>query len=198
MGKLSTKRNVVLTLVLGAVLTFAGWSQTWVTLHIVATDVRVKELVASGQASTVLPAGLALVSLATGLVLLTSRRSLTYVIGGINAAVGLGLMTLVPLFAVDPINFEIAQLSKLSGISDSGALHELVGEQSLGFGLWVTMLGGALVLGASVVLFASAHRWNWSRSRYDAPSSSLPRDQEKQQSTLDAWDDLTRGTDPTA
>ena len=197
MRSLTTKRTVVFALILGAVVTFAGWSQTWVTLEIVATDVKVKELVASGQSSTVLPAGLALVTLATALLLLTAKRTLSYVIGAINIAVGFGRVVLTTLFAIDPINFQYAQLTKISGISDHDALHEIVGAQVFGGGLYTSALGGIVIFLASVALLAGAHRWKATRSRFETAVRDAAKSSGGDVTTLDAWDDLTRGTDPT-
>ncbi len=198
MHRLTAKRTVVFALILGAVLTFTGWSQTWVTLGIVATDVKVKELVASGQTSTVLPAGLALVTLATALLLLTAKRTLSYIIGGINLVVGFALVLLSILFALDPINFQYAQLTKISGLSDHDALHEIVGAQVLGGGLYTSALGGILIFLASVALLAGAHHWKATRSRYETAVRDAAQSPSGDVTTLDAWDDLTRGTDPTA
>ena len=185
-------------LFVGAVLTFAGWSQTWVTLDLVAVDIKVSELVSTGQTSTVLPAGLALVTLVTGLLLLTAKRSLAYVIGVINSFSGASLILLTGLFAADPVNFQYAQLTKISGISDPQALRAIVGAQHLGFGLWIAALGGAVIVFASLVLYLGVHKWKVVRSRYESPSSAPEKRSNAAVTTLDAWDDLTQGNDPTA
>jgi uncharacterized membrane protein (TIGR02234 family) len=194
----ASKRNAVLILVLGAVLVFAGWSQNWATLQIVAADVRVTTLSVTGQESTVLPAGLALVTLATGLVLLTAGRILASAIGLVNLLVSAGLISTCALFAVSPPGFLLKQLSALSGISDVDTLIELVGAQSLGGGLFVAFLGAVVVAFGSVLVLVGSRSWKPRRSRFDRATSSSLSTGSETVVTIDAWDEMTRGADPTS
>jgi uncharacterized membrane protein (TIGR02234 family) len=194
----ASKRNSVLALVLGAVLVFAGWSQNWATLHIVAADVRVTTLSVTGQESTVLPAGLALVSLATGLVLLTAGRILAFAIALLNVLVSAGLIVTVLLYAASPADFLLKQLSALSGISETDALIELVGATSLGGGLYVALIGALVVLLGSILVLVGSSSWKARKSRFERATRGSQTTNAGPVTTVDAWDEMSRGDDPTS
>ena len=194
----ASKRNAVVILIMGAVLVFAGWSQNWATLHIAAADVRVSTLSVTGQESTVLPAGLALVSLATGLLLLTAGRFLSYAIALVNTLVSAGLFVTCIRFAVSPPEFLLKQLSARSGISDVDALIELVGAQSLGGGLIVTFLGAVVLVVGSVLVLVGSRSWKPRKSRFERASTATNPMSSGPVTTIDAWDEMTRGDDPTS
>lgn len=199
MKKLTTKRNAVLTLLVGATFTMIGWSQNWVTLDIKSVDIDQKILDATGQASTVLPAGLAFVTIATALVLFTSRRILSAIIGILNLAVAVSLISLIMSFIADPVVFELKQLSNMTGIADSSALHQLISGYSLGFGLWLTVVGAVITALGSAMIFFGVRKWRFERSRFDTQKAELAQSVRTNEiSTLDAWDEMTRGTDPTS
>lgn len=176
-----------------------GWSQNWVTLDIRSVDIDQKILDATGQASTVLPAGLAFVTIATALVLLTSRRILSAIIGILNLAVAMSLISLIMSFIADPVAYELKQLSNMTGIADSSALHLLISGYSLGFGLWLTLVGAVITaLGSAMILFG-VRNWRFERSRFDRQKAEQTQSVRTSEiSTLDAWDEMTRGTDPTS
>jgi uncharacterized membrane protein (TIGR02234 family) len=198
-SRLLSKRNAILAVLLGAAVSLIGWSQNWLTLSLSSADIRVTSLEASGQSTTALPAGLALVAFATGLVLLTSRSVLAYVIAVINAAAGVGIIAVCLAVLADPVSFLFKQLQGLSGIADQKALRHLVSGVTTGAGLTVCAIGGLLVVLGAVLVLASAHRWPKRRSRYDV-SGSTHRGSSNNSSveTLDAWDEMSRGADPTS
>lgn len=199
MNRLLAKRSAILAITLGAVISLIGWSQHWVTLRLSSVDIRVDVVDATGQNSTSLPAGLALVALATGLVLLTAHRVLAYIIGIVNLAVGLSIVTICFSFTQDPVSFQFKQLSSLSGISDDAALRSLVAAVTIGFGVWVTLLGGIIIMLGALSALAGAQRWPARRSRYERTrTKAATRDDAARIETIDAWDEMTRGDDPTS
>jgi uncharacterized membrane protein (TIGR02234 family) len=198
-SRFARKRNAVLALMTGAAVVMIGWSQIWVTLEISAPELSAQSLSMTGQASTVLPVGLALITLATSLVLLTARRLLSYVIAAINICVSASLIAVVFMFLADPVSFELKQLSAMTGIADSQALHKLVSSTTVGFGLWLSFVGALVIVLGGIFVAVGAGSWKLQRSRYDTTRVSLViPDSETSLSTLDAWDEMTKGADPTS
>jgi hypothetical protein len=197
--RLLSKRTAVFSILAGSVITLVAWTQNWVSLNLSSAEIKTQAIEATGQASTVLPAGLALVAIATALVLLTTRGVLAYVISALNLAVAVALLAIVVAFAADPVSFEFKQLSALSGISDHAALRFLVSNQTLGWGLWLCGLGALAIMFGAVVTALGTHRWPARRSKYEraqsSPGTSKPVGPV---TTLDAWDEMSRGTDPTS
>jgi uncharacterized membrane protein (TIGR02234 family) len=199
MSRFASKRNAVLALMTGAVLVMTGWSQIWVTLEVSAPELPVQSMSITGQASTVLPVGLALITLATSLVLLTARRLLSYAIAAINICVSASLIAVVLQFFADPVSFELKQLSTMTGIADPQSLHKLVSSTTVGFGLWLSFVGALVIACGAIFVVVGAGSWKNQRSRYDTTRvSPLVTDSEKTLSTLDAWDEMTKGADPTS
>lgn len=194
-----SKRNSVLAILGGAVIALIGWTQNWVTLELSSAEIKTPSIEGTGQASTVLPAGLALVAIATALVLLTTRGVLAYAISALNIAVAGSLIVIVTAFAADPVSFEFKQLSALSGLADQAALRQLVTSAALGAGLWVTGVGAVFILCGALVSSLGVHRWPARRSKYERQPTSVRRSQPSGPvTTLDAWDEMSRGTDPTS
>jgi uncharacterized membrane protein (TIGR02234 family) len=194
-----SKRNAILAILLGASVSLIGWSQNWVSLTLASADIRVTTLDVSGQATSALPAGLALVSIATGLVLLTSRALLAYVIAAINAAAAISLVLVCLAVMSDPVSFVFKQLQALSGIADEEALRLLVTTSTLGAGVFLCAAGGIIVVLGAICVAASAHTWPSRRSRYERSRPTVRASEDRGAvETLDAWDEMSRGTDPTS
>jgi uncharacterized membrane protein (TIGR02234 family) len=195
---LLSKRTAILAILLGATVSLIGWSQNWLTLKLASADIRVSSLDATGQSLTALPAGLALVALSTGLVILTSRAILAYVIAAINAAAGIAIVAVCVAFGADPVSFAFKQLTALSGIADDSALRHLVSSMTVGFGVFVCAVGGFFILLGALVVAISAHAWPHKRTRYErANNVSDSKASNSSVETLDAWDEMSRGRDPT-
>ena len=198
MKLLLSKRTAILAILLGATVSLIGWSQNWLTLKLASADIRVSSLDATGQSLTALPAGLALVALATGLVLLTSRAILAYVIAAINAAAGIAIFAVCVAFWADPVSFAFRQLTALSGMAGDSALRHLVSSMTVGFGVFVCAVGGFFILLGAVIVAISAHTWPHKRTRYERATNLSESNATKSSvETLDAWDEMSRGSDPT-
>lgn len=197
--KFLNKRNAVLSVIGGAAVCLIGWTQNWVTLQLVSSETSISSLESTGQSSSVLPAGLALVAFSTGLVLLSAGRPLAYAISFINFLVASCLGAVFIVFAADPVSFQLKQLTNLTGISDPETLRLLVTEANLGLGLWICALGAIFILIGAVAIATGAHQWPRQKSRYERQAlPNKPSSVSERLPTLDAWDEMSRGTDPTS
>jgi hypothetical protein len=200
MSRLLTKRALALMLLLFSALVLAGWTQQWLWCDLNSSEIRQSELSLTGQESTILPAGLALVGFALALLLLMAARVLGVLIGALGLLVAISGVTLTATFIRDPIAFALSALSKLSGIADDDVLRSFVTSFSVSWGVWLTAMSFLAMGLLSLAVIVRAPRWKPNRSRYE--TSARPRRTETPkvsgQNTIDAWDEITRGDDPTA
>jgi hypothetical protein len=187
-------------LLLFSALVLAGWTQQWVWCSLNSSEIRQSELSLTGQESTVLPAGLALVGFALALLLLMAARVLGLLVGALGVLVSISGVTLTVTFMRDPVAFLLSALSKLSGIADDDVLRSFVTSYSVEWGVWMTGLSFLVVGLLSLVVIFRAPGWRASRSRYDmsARASVGKSAAVSGQNTIDAWDEITHGDDPTA
>ena len=200
MVRLLSKRMLALVLLIASALVLLGWTQQWMACTLNSSEIRQPSLTLTGQEATVLPAGLALVGFALALLLLMASRVLGFVIGALAFVVAVSGLTLSISFIADPVRFALATLSRLSGIQDDDVLRSFVTGSSLGWGIWVTTVAFGLVGLAAFAMLVQARQWKTARSRFDrvrvAPTSKVGGVDGS--NTIDAWDDITRGDDPTA
>jgi hypothetical protein len=98
------------------------------------------------------------------------------------------------------VAFALSALSKLSGIADGDVLRSFVTSFSVGWGVWLTAFSFLAMGLLSLTVIVRAPRWKASRSRYETSSRSRGPENSavSGQNTIDAWDEITRGDDPTA
>lgn len=200
MRRLLTKRVLAILLALFSAIVLVGWTQQWLWCRLDSSEIRQSELYLTGQESTILPAGLALVGFALALLLLMAARVLGLMIGALGLLVGISGVTLTITFIRDPIKFALSALAKLSGIDDDAVLRSFVTAFTLGWGVWLTALSFVIMGLLSIAVMVSAPRWKPSRSRYEtnAGARDAKNTNVSGQNTIDAWDEITRGDDPTA
>lgn len=199
MKRLSSPRYIALGVAIGAILVLIGWTQQWAQFVLDANHVRASAIDISGQAATVLPAGLALIGMASALLLLTAGRILGVVLGIVVALAGVATGWLGIGFMLDPIPFAFNQLSQLSGIATDSVLRGYVLSSSIGFGVFVTLLGALLFVVAGVAGACAAMEWQPRPSKYERQRRrQAARAKSGEDSTLEAWDEMTAGSDPTA
>lgn len=197
--RFSSPRYIALGVAVGAILVLIGWTQQWAHFELDATRVRATTIDISGQTATVLPAGLALIGMASALLLLTAGRILGVVLGTVVALAGVATGWLVFAFMMDPIPFTFKQLSQLSGIATDAVLRGYVISSSIGFGVVITVIGALVLLVVGVAGAAGAMRWQSRSSKYERQRrKKASRESASENSTLEAWDEMTAGSDPTA
>ncbi len=173
-------------------------TQTW--LDVTLTDGAAHVLTVPGTAALPVLAPLGLAALALGLALTIVARVLRYVFGAIAVAIGVLLLTLTwPVAVAPPVTAVASTVTETTGLSGTEAVAALVAGIAVTPWPWVTVVAAVLLVLGGVWTLVTAHRWKGAGRRYrtDAapatgPASSRPHD------AIDSWDDLSRGTDPTA
>lgn len=200
MARFLTQRMLALVMLIASALVLLGWTQQWVSCVVNSSEIRQPSIALTGQEATVLPAGLALVGFALALLLLMASRLLGFVIGGLALVLALSGLVLCISFVSDPILFTLPALSRLSGIADDAVLRSFVTSFAFGWGVWVATVAFVLVALAAGIVLVQARHWGVRRSRFERVTTSRLHQSGpvSGQNTIDAWDDITRGGDPTA
>jgi uncharacterized membrane protein (TIGR02234 family) len=177
-------------------------TQTW--LVVTLDDGGRHELAVTGAAAVPVLAPLSLAVLALGAALSIVGLVLRYVFGVLTVAIAgaVGLLSAQVAFAT-PVSAVASTVTAATGIAGLAAVDTLVATITATGWPGITVVTSALLLGAGVLILVTARQWGRSGRRFqsdaDAPTgpdseatASRPPD------AIDSWDDLSRGTDPTA
>jgi uncharacterized membrane protein (TIGR02234 family) len=194
---------VVVIVLCGAVGVISS-TQTWLT--VVLDDGGHHALEVPGASAVPVLAPLSLAVLALGAALSIVGLVLRYVFGALAALIGgiLAWQTARVIFE-HPVSAVAAVVTESTGIAGESSVAQLVA--SIDATAWpaVTLVGWALLVVAGGFVLITARTWSRTGRRYrtdDAartaqPAGSRPHDAAGSRS-IDDWDDLSRGEDPTA
>jgi uncharacterized membrane protein (TIGR02234 family) len=199
-------RRARLTAVLAALAVGAtgviSSTQTW--LVVTLDDGGRTELAVSGAAAVPVLAPLSLAVLALGAALSIVGLTLRYVFGvlTVGIAAALGFLSAQVAFT-PPVSAVASTVTAATGITGAEAVDALVASITVTPWPAITLAATVILLAAGLLILVTARSWGTSGRRYDSdaalpaepdaePASSRPHD------AIDSWDDLSRGTDPTA
>ncbi len=194
---------VLATLVAGAVGIISS-TQTW--LAVTLADGADHDLLVPGATAIPVLAPLSLATLALGLALAIAGRVLRYVFGALALAIGATLLLLTWQVAASPTASHVAgTVTEATGIAGLESIAALVASVAVTPWPYVTLVAWIVLCGAGVFTLATAHAWRGAGRRYrtateaDASRGATSRPHDAVRGgAVDDWDDLSRGTDPTA
>lgn len=192
---------IVLT-ILGGAAAMLSWSQTWFRLELVAGagagsgDGAIQ--VGGADASPALAAlGLAALALAAAFAL--AGPGLRFVLAVLEFLLGGCVLLAAGLTLGDPAAAVAPAVTAATGVAGADPTAALIAVVQPTAWPVVAFLGGALILAAAVLVFATGAKWPSSSRRYGGAklrpadaSSSAGADR-----AVEEWDELTRGDDPT-
>lgn len=200
------KFGTILAVVIGAGLGLAGATQNWYTVSIKASAGHFTPVVVTGSTAAPALTALSLAALALALALAISGRIARYIIGVIGVLLG---VCVVVASVGNPAHTAGVRgaISTATGIAGDKSVSALIGHATATVWPTAAVIGGVIIgLGAlSAVL--TGHSWPGGSRRYDAvrfedadgeasaPAKRTPEPRPGD-SNVDAWDDLTRGEDP--
>ena len=187
---------VLLILASGAIGVIAS-TQTWLAVSI--EDGARDLLPVSGAAALPVLAPLSLTALALGAALAIAGTVLRYVFGALTVviAVVLGLATGMIAFTA-PVSAVVSAVTEATGIAGLEAVADLV--TAISTTPWPPIILAACVvlLGAGVLILATAHRWPGAGRKYRTGAEASPQGEASRRTdAIDSWDELSRGQDPT-
>jgi len=170
-------------------LTLLAWTQPW--FDIVLTDGN--SLSVTGEVAAPALTALAL----TGLVLVGSLSIagpfFRVVLGSLQTLLGITVALSSVLAIVDPIGASGAAISEATGIAGVQRVDQVTSFTSTVWP-WLSLLSGALLIAAGIFVVATSKRWPGSSRKYSAVRLA-PADGSR--SSVDDWDALSDGDDPT-
>lgn len=192
----------VLAAVLGGGLAVIGSTQPW--LEATLRDGAHAVLPVPGTEALPLVTPLGLAALALGLALSIVGPVLRYVFGALGIVIGGALLVeSVRIALTTPPEAVVGVVAETTGLSGVAAVEALVSTITATAWPVITAVGALLVAAGGVVTLVTARSWRSTARRYrtDAateaarPRGSRPHDSHD---PIDSWDDLSRGSDPTA
>lgn len=192
----------VLAAVIGGGLAVIGSTQPW--LEATLRDGADAVLPVPGTDALPLVTPLGLAALALGLALSIVGTALRYVFGALGVLIGGALLAeSVRIALTAPPEAVVRVVAESTGLTGVAAVETLVSGIAVTAWPWITAVGAALVCAGGVLTLVTARSWRSTARRYrtDAaaevrqPRGSRPHDSHD---PIDSWDDLSRGSDPTA
>ncbi|WP_445967087.1 Trp biosynthesis-associated membrane protein [Agromyces sp. ZXT2-3] len=195
------KLSAILGILAGSGLALLSWSQTWYSATLVdgAASGAAATLEVAGQAASPALSALALAGLALAGALTIAGPVIRIVLGLLAALLGGCIVLAASLAISDPVAAVSSAVAEATGVAGAESTAELVDEVVASPWPVVAVVGGLLVLAAGLAVVLTARAWPTSR-RYGggvrvasddgAPVPASDR-------AVDAWDELSRGDDPT-
>ncbi|WP_311737136.1 Trp biosynthesis-associated membrane protein [Microbacterium endophyticum] len=178
------------------VLGIISSTQTW--LDVTVADGSSSTLSVSGAAAIPVLAPLSLAVLATGAALSIIGVVLRYVFGILTLVIAAGLLYATAEVAFGrPVTAVSSTVTEATGISGIDAVSDLVSDVSVTPWPFFSLVAWIILICGSVFLLATARRWYRGGRKYDTSTRRATVDGQPLDS-IDSWDDLSRGDDPTA
>lgn len=202
------KYTLILVLLVAAGLALLAATQTWFTLQVPSASQ--SGLAVSGAVAAPALSALGFAGLALAAALAIAGPVIRVVLGILGVVLG-GSVVLAAAIAIgDPVRSGGSVVTRATGVAGDESLHGLV--TAVGATAWpaVGVAAGVLLALGSIAVLISARLWPASSRRYQAarfesanpgvtpgatpaasPADEAPR-------SVDEWDELSRGDDPTA
>lgn len=193
-----TKRILLLATVAGSGLAMLAWSQTWFTIEgVPGTAIASATPVSGGTAAPPLMA-IALAGLASVAGLALAGLMLRWVLGVLVVVLGGTGIATSALALGDPARSVAPVVTELTGVAGSASTTGLLAEHAITAGVWpwVGIVSGAWLVVAGIAVLATSMRWPTSARRFE--TRFVEADSGAPVSSVDQWDALTSGDDPTA
>lgn len=183
-----TRRTTALTAMAGGALLLISTLITWVTVTGLGETSAAADLDVTGAEAADAVTAMGLVALAGGLAVTIARKIARWIIGGVLIAAGLAALVAVLAAFLDPAAAASGAVGEVTGTTEAAASYDL------GFGPWLGLIGGIIVVGAASVLLTVSHRWT---DRGTKKYSRTVVDDGGEVDEYDLWDGLTEGDDLT-
>jgi hypothetical protein len=186
---MTIRRVKLLLIVAGALfggLTLVAWTQDWFTLTLTSGQ----SLRADGQVAAPALSALGLASLALAAALSIAGRVFRVVLGALQVAIGVLVITSAVAALSDPVAASTATVTNAVGESGSTAVAALVASVSMTAWPFLAVALGALSGLTGLVVLATTRRWPGPTRKYEAAP-------EAGESNVGSWDALSAGHDPT-
>lgn len=189
------KYTLILASLLLAALVLLAWTQTWLTVHLIAGAPTASVPVDGNVAAPAL-AALALAGLALTAALSIAGLLFRIVLGVLDALLGACIAFSAILVLTAPVAASEPAVTAATGVAGSESIAEVVSATSLTVWPVFTLVTGILLVLVGLGVALTARRWPSSSRKYSAVRLE-PVDRDEMPDAVDSWDELSRGDDPT-
>lgn len=183
------KLLLILAGVVVAAIVLAAWTQTWFTVTVPSTP----PIVVDGSVAAPALTALALSELVLLLAIAIAGRFFRIVLAVIQALVGVAIIASAGVSLGDPVSASAASITKATAVAGDAPIAALVTATATTAWPWVALVAGALLIVLAIGIVLTAKSWPGSASR--KYTRVVPADAER--TSVDDWDSLTGGADPT-
>lgn len=189
------KYLLILASLLLSGLALIAWTQTWLTVELQAGAPTTSVAVDGAVAAPAL-AALALAGLALSAALAIAGLLFRILLGVLDILLGGCIALSAVLVLRSPVAASEAAVTDVTGIAGADSIAGLVAATSLTPWPGIALATGILLALVGVGIVITAKRWPSSSRKYSAVRLE-PVDGDAMPDSVDSWDDLTRGDDPT-
>ncbi|MCU1559850.1 Trp biosynthesis-associated membrane protein [Mycetocola sp.] len=193
-GKRSKYVLILASLILSG-LALIAWTQTWLMVEL-APGSPTSRVAVDGAVAAPALAALALAGLALAAALAIAGHLFRIVLGVLNVVLGGCIALSAVLVLGGPVAASEAAVTNVTGIAGSKSIADLVSGTSLTPWPPIALATGILLAIVGLGIIMTAKRWPSSSRKYSAVRLE-PVDGDAMPDSVDSWDDLTRGDDPT-
>ncbi len=184
-------------------LTMMTWTGQWFTLQLAGNQTGRPELSVGGSVAAPALVALSLAGLALVAALAMAGPVFRIVLGVLQGLIGVCVLLSALVAITDPIAASAPVITKATGVAGSGSMNRLVQAVGQSAWPWIALLLGAVSVALGIIIVVTARRWPGSSRRYQAVRFSAETTGDGSPaarasgSSVDDWDDLSRGQDPT-
>jgi hypothetical protein len=194
------KYGVILGIIILSGLILAAWTQPWLLFSIAADNAR-QNLVATGETAAPALTAFGLANIALAAALTISGPIFRVVLGILQIMIATCVLLSSLLVLIDPSAAGASAITTVTGVAGSQSVHALVvSVEVLGWPI-VAMVAAVLLVVLGLTAIITSAWWPHSSRRYQAvrmvPATEQKNNGHGHHTSVDDWDNLTRGADPT-
>ena len=191
------KLSAILLSALLAGVILGGWTQTWFDIKLTTGQ----SLAVTGDIAAPALTALALCVLVLLGALAIAGPFFRVVLAVIEALIGVAVVYSAVLAVTDPASASAAAITTATGVGGKESTSELVDTVSATPWPWFTLVAGVLVILTALLILVTSRAWPGSSRKYQAVRLEEPvtdgATPTKERSSVDDWDALSSGEDPT-
>ncbi|WP_440710340.1 Trp biosynthesis-associated membrane protein [Herbiconiux sp. YIM B11900] len=162
------KLMTILIVLVASGLTFLAWSQSWGTLELRAGTNTETTLDVPGSAAAPALSALSLAGLALAGALAIAGPLIRIVLGALEVLLGASVLWSAIGAIADPVGVGASVVTSSTGVAGTASIRELVNPLSTSVWPALTVVFGAVMVLAGVLIIATVRRWPVASRRYQA------------------------------
>jgi len=195
------KPTLILAVIVASGLALLAWTQVWATVRLAADGTTQQVLDVTGSTAAPGLTALALAGLALAGALTIAGVVIRFILGLLEALLGVSVILSAALALADPIGASAAAVTAATGIAGADSTRSAVSSAALTFWPFLALAAGLLMFLVGLAVCVTARRWPGPTTRYEStrlePVTDSSTSQGRPRDAVDDWDGLTRGDDPT-